>query len=260
MSLIGELRWRTFLALQLLGLGLYKCSSVMSLLAAGVLDQASLRRSIEGSWANFDTEQRGLWAWEREFYDRFLEPGSLLLLVGAGTGRDLLGLLEAGYRVEGVELSHRSADRARRILANSGLHATIHTVAVEDWTSSNRYDAIVFSAGCYSLIPIAKRRVETLAKLRERLLPGGRILISYSPFRETPSRGIRVAAWLMRLTRSDWRLEPGDILIYVPAHLRFQHGFRPEEIEFEVLAAGLRVVWHQTTPAPLLVLEHPASG
>ena len=87
-------------------------------------------------------------------------------------------------RVEGVELSRRSADRARRILADSGLHATIHTAAIEDWTPSGRYDAIVFSWYCYSFIPVAKRRVEILAKLRERLLPGGRILISYLPHRE----------------------------------------------------------------------------
>jgi SAM-dependent methyltransferase len=260
----GALRWRTFLALQFLGWGLYKCSRVMSFLAAGVLDQASLRRSIEGDWANFFAEEHevrvGLWPWEQEFYGRYLNPGSSVLLIGAGSGRDLLGLLEAGHRVEAVELSSRSADRARRLLANLGLHATIHTVAIEDWTSSGCYDAIVFSWYCYSLIPIAKRRVETLAKLRERLLAGGRILISYLPHREEPSRGIPIVAWLMRLTRSDWRLEPGDILIYVPAHIRFQHTFRPDEIESEVLAAGLRVVWHETTPEALLVLERSPSG
>src|SRR5262245_19796357 len=260
-AMTGALRWRTFLALQLLGSGLYKCSRVTSFLATGVLDQASLRRSIEGDWANFFSEEYevrvGLWPWEREFYGRYLKPGSSLLVVGAGSGRDVLDLLEAGHRVEGVELSPRSADRARRILADSGLHATIHTAAIEDWTSSVSYDAIVFSWYTYSFIPIAKRRVEILAKLRERLLPGGRILISYLPRRE--EGGIPIVAWLMRLTRSDWRLEPGDKLLFVPGHIRFQHTFRPNEIESEVLAAGLRVVWHKTTPEALLVLERSAS-
>jgi 2-polyprenyl-3-methyl-5-hydroxy-6-metoxy-1,4-benzoquinol methylase len=259
--MMGALRWRTFLALQFLGWGLYRCSRVISFLAAGVLDQATLRRSMEDDWANFFAEEHevrvGLWPWEREFYGRFLNPGSSLLLIGAGSGRDMLGLLKAGHRVEGVELSPRAADRARRILADSGLHATIHTVAIEDWTSSVRYDAIVFSWYCYSLIPIAKRRVETLAKLRERLLPGGRILISYLPRRE--EGGIHIIAWLTRLTRSDWRLEAGDNLLFVPPHIRFQHTFRPEEIESEALAAGLSVVWHKTTPEALLVLERSAS-
>jgi SAM-dependent methyltransferase len=261
--MMGALRWRTFLALRLLGWELYRCSRVMGFLAAGVLDHATLRRSIERDWANFFADEHevlvGLWPWEREFYGRFLEPGSSLLLIGAGSGRDVLGLLEAGHRVEGVELSRRSADRARRILADANLHATIHTAAIEDWTPSGRFDAIVFSWYCYSLIPVAKRRVEILAKLRERLLPGGRILISYLPRQEHPSRLIPIAAWLMRLTRSDWRLEPGDNLIFVPAHIRFQHTFRPEEIEAEALAAGLRVVWHKTTPEALLVLERSAS-
>jgi SAM-dependent methyltransferase len=260
--MMGALRGRTFLALRLLGWGLYRSARVISFLAAGLLDQATLRRSIELDWENFFADERqvrvGLWPWERDFYHRYLTPGSSVLVVGAGSGRDVLGLLEAGHRVEGVELSRRSAERARRILADSGLQATIHTAAIEDWASSVRYDAIIFSWYCYSFIPIAKRRIEILAKLRERLLPGGRILISYLPHSEEPSRGIPIVSWLMRLTRSDWRLEPGDFLICAPAHIRFQHIFQPEEIESEAVAAGLRVVWHQTTNG-LLVLEREAS-
>jgi SAM-dependent methyltransferase len=261
--MMGVLRRGAFLALQLLAWGLYRCSRVMSFLAVGVVDLASLRKSIEDDWASFFAEEHkvreGLWDWEREFFGRYLNPGSSVLVVGAGSGRDVLGLLQSGHRVEGVELSRRAADRARRILADSGLQATIHTAAIENWASSGRYDAIIFSWYCYCFIPMAKRRVEVLAKLRECLLPGGRILISYLPHREEkPSRVIPIVSWLMRLTRSDWRLEPGDILIYMPAHIRFQHTFRPEEIESEVVAAGLRVVWHETTPEALLVLERSA--
>jgi Methyltransferase domain len=263
---MSALRWRTFLALRLLGRRLYRSTRLMSYLAAGVLDQASLRRSIEADWAEFfageDDVRKGLWQFERDFYGRFLKAGSSLLVIGVGSGRDVLPLLEAGHRVEGVEPSNRSADRARRIIADSGLRATIHTAAIEDWTPSGRYDAIVFSWGCYSLIPAAKRRVETLAKLREHLLPGGRILISYLPRRVDPSRGMFIVAWLTRLTRSDWRPEPGDNLIGPGpvAYIRFQHTFRPSEIGAEVRAAGLRVVWHKTTGDALLVLERSASG
>jgi SAM-dependent methyltransferase len=267
--MMGALRWSTFLALQFLGWGLYRSTRLISILAAGLLDQATLRRSIEQDWKSFFADERqvrvGLWPFERDFYGRYLTPGSSVLVVGAGSGRDVLALLEAGHRVEGVELSRRSAERARRILADSGLQATIHTAAIEDWASSVRYDAIIFSWYCYSFIPIAKRRIEILAKLRERLLPGGRILISYLSHSEEWSasainsgRGISIVNRLMRLTRSDWRLEPGDILIYVPAHIRFQHIFQPEEIESEAVAAGLRVVWINTING-LLALEREGS-
>jgi SAM-dependent methyltransferase len=262
--MMGALRWRVFLVLRLLGRGLYKSSRLLSFLAAGVLNQACLRRIIESEFDDFfanDHEVRlGLWRWERDFFGRFLEPGSSLLVVGAGSGRDVLGLLDAGHRVDGVELSGRSADRARRILAESGRHATIHTAAIEDWTPSERYDAIVFSWRCYSCIPIAKRRVEILEKLRERLLPGGRILISYLLDREDSSPGMQIVQWLTWLTRSDWRPERGDEMASRFASVRFRHNFRPGEIEAEVLAAGLRVVWHQTTPDSLLVLERSVTG
>jgi hypothetical protein len=57
----------------------------MSYLAAGVLDQASLRRSIEADWAEFFAGE-----------DEFLKAGSSLLVIGVGSGRDVLPLLEAG--------------------------------------------------------------------------------------------------------------------------------------------------------------------
>jgi hypothetical protein len=89
--MMGALRWSTFLALRLLGRGLHRSSRMMSFLAAGVLDRTSLRRSIEGDWEHFFANEHevqvGLWPWERDFFGRFLEPGSSLLVVGAGSGR-----------------------------------------------------------------------------------------------------------------------------------------------------------------------------
>lgn len=263
--MMGTLRWRLFLALRLVARGLYRSTRLVGFLAAGVLDQASLRRSIESEWADFFANERevrrGLWPWEQEFFARFLESGSSLLVVGAGSGRDVLALTDGGYRVEGVELSRQSAERARQILADSGMHAIIHTAAIEDWAPSGRYDAIVFSYYCYSYIPGAKRRVEILAKLREHLLPCGRILISYLP-NHGESRGMPIIEWLTWLMRSDWRPEPGDDLVGLgmQAPIRFHHTFGFEEIEAEALAAGLRVAWHETNPEALLVLECLATG
>jgi SAM-dependent methyltransferase len=264
--MMDGLRWRTFLALQLLAWGLHKSMRVTSHLAAGVLNQATLRRSIEDDWDRNPVNERdavwGLSPWEQNFYGRFLEPGSSLLFVGAGSGREVLALVDAGHRVEAIELSSRSAGRGRRILADRGLHVTIHTAAIEDWTPPGRYDAIVFSWYCYSYIPVAKRRVEILAKLREHLLPGGRILISYLAYayHGGDPRPMSIVAWLTRLTRSDWRPEPGDNMVAIVGSVRFQHAFRPGEIDAEALAAGLRVVCHETTPDALLVLERSASG
>ena len=51
------------------------------------------------------------------------------------------------------------------------------------------------------------------ASLREHLAPHGAILISYLPRRTSPPRGMPIAAWLSRLTRSDWWPETGDDIV-----------------------------------------------
>jgi hypothetical protein len=48
-------------------------------------------------------------------------------------------------------------------------------------TLPRRFDAFVFSAFCYSLIPHADARVAVLRRVTEHLTPGGRLLISYIP-------------------------------------------------------------------------------
>jgi 2-polyprenyl-3-methyl-5-hydroxy-6-metoxy-1,4-benzoquinol methylase len=242
-------------------LGLHYASRAAAYMAAGALDLATLRGEITSRWSNFLPDEpsirAGLETWERQFYDRFLEGRHRVLLVGAGSGRDLLAFLRAGHTVDAVELSPHTAAIARRIVAESGFDTAIHVAAIEEWTPPGRYDAIVFSWYCYSYIPARRRRIGVLAALREHLTPHGVILISYLLRRTSTPRGMPITAWLSRLTRSDWGPETGDDMVGLmdQSLIQFEHYFTPEEIEAEAEAAGLRVAWHKKDRETALVLE-----
>lgn len=232
--------------------------------AAGAARLADLTSSIEREWDRSGAEEwegyvaSGLMPWERDFYPRFLRAGDRVLVIGCGTGRDLLAFLEHGYRAEGVDVGPGCTAAARRLLGKRGFEAPIYTGAIETLALPGRYDAFVFSWFCYSYIPQSARRVHVLRTLAEHLTPGGRILVTYVPARTPPRHlPIRLARLVGWLVRSDWRPEPGDVLQVAErgrGFLHYEHRFGPGEIEDEGRAAGLTVTFHEAADEGTAVL------
>jgi SAM-dependent methyltransferase len=221
-------------------------------LAVGLLRQEDLRKASLVRWRDFglsvDDSDIGLEQWERRLYSDFLRPSDRVLLIGCGTGRDLLGLLELGYDVTGLEQAPELVDLARTHLARRGMTATVLGGHIEVVDFDKRYDAVIFSPGVYSCLHQSASRVATLERIRMCLSDTGRILISYYRFipRSPLSEAlIRVSAWL---ARADWRLEAGDSFSrdhVVGRALRYEHVFRPGEVAHECAAAQLRVLWDE---------------
>jgi SAM-dependent methyltransferase len=237
--------------------------TVTTFVAAGLLRLDTLGRHMGENWRQFGTTQSeadvaaGLFHWEQAFYGRFLTPGERVLIVGCGSGRDLLALLEQGYRAEGLEPVAVCADQARARLASRGLAAEVFTADITTAVLTGRYDAIVFSWLCYSYIPLRARRVAVLRKVKDHLAPGGRILISYVPAQPPPRRlPWRLARLASQLSRADWRPEHGDVFIARPdtGCIHYEHQFTTAEIEAEVRAAGLAPALHEPGPDGNLAL------
>jgi SAM-dependent methyltransferase len=226
---------------------------VTTFLAGGLLRFETLRRHTTENWRHFGASQTepelagGLFNWERAFYGPFLRAGDRVLVVGCGSGRDLIPLLEQGCRAEGLEPVAQCADVARARLAARGLSAPVYTADIATATLTGRYDVVIFSWLCYGYIPTRARRVATLARVREYLAPGGRVLISYLPAqpppRRLPWRLARLASWL---SRADWRPEYGDVFIarHDTGCIHYEHQFQPAEIEAEARAAGYEIASH----------------
>ncbi len=222
-------------------------------LAAGTLRLHDLRGAIAKAWEEFGRGEglilSGLMHWEQALYDRFLKPGDRILVVGCGTGRDLIALLKLGHRVEGLDVAPRAVALARQMLETERLAAELYTGAIEAVALPGRFDAFIFSWFCYGYIPQADTRIGVLSKVKAHLNPGGRILISYM-LAEHPPRPlpIRLAQLAACLTASDWRAEPGDVIGPAAGDRRvvhYRHEFRDSELETEARAAGLTVVLHE---------------
>jgi SAM-dependent methyltransferase len=220
--------------------------------AAGLLDLAELRRAIEREWdaaAAAESprwDEQGLFDFESELVDRFVAPASRVLLVGCGGGRDLLPLVERGHRIEAFDPAPRAVERARRLLDERGLSATLSVARAEDFEPARGQDAIVFSWFVYSYLPGSAERVGSLRRLAAALAPGGRVIVTYL------LRSARERVWPVRLARlvarargGDWLPEDGDVIELSPAGdpLHYEHRFAPGELAGEVRRAGLEVRW-----------------
>ncbi len=233
-------------------------------LAAGTLRIDDLRAGIKHSWERDEARDEaiaaGLMDWEEDLVTRFVNPQDLVLLVGSGPGRDLVALVGKGYRVTGVEPARRAIATARRHLERRGVSADIDIIEgfFEDVELSKHFDVIIFSYCCYSFIPESGRRIAALRKAGAHLTDGGRILISYLAQQAGHPVWIQFARMAATLSGSDWHPERGDVLQSLDAAqplFHYEHPFQPGEIDAEVLAAGLRVVYQRDIPDnPVVVL------
>lgn len=227
-------------------------------IGVGLLDPPALRAEAERRWGGFFANEldagSGLFDWERDFYARVLHPEDRILLVGAGTGRDLIALRELGHHVEGLELSPRATAFARAMLVRRGLAPAIRVGAVEEVDLGGPWDVVIFSWTSYGLIPGTAARVRVLRRTAATLGPDGRIILNVFTRGDAPQsvawKIVAASAWLFR---SGWRPEPGDQVADEPDGVHFEHRFAPSELAAEAAAAGLTVA-HQTADGRCAVL------
>jgi SAM-dependent methyltransferase len=240
-----------------------RVTRVLNHLTAGTLTIAQLRDGIERTWEEFSARDSdiaiGLMRWEDEMLARFVTRDDDVLLVGSGPGRDLVAMVERGYRVTAVEPARLAIATCRRQLAMRGLSAAIIEGFFEDVALPRRFDVIIFSGCCYNFMPESRRRIAALRKAAAHLAPGGRILVNFMTERSGHPLLIQLARLSAIISRSDWRPERGDVLLPVDpkrALFHYEHPFVPGELEAEAVAAGLRVVERcEFTGAPVLALE-----
>jgi len=133
------------------------------------------------------------------------EPGARVLEVGCGTGAVTGRLLARGARVTALDQSPEMLDQARRRVAE----VTPGGVGEPEWlerTASEidalppaAFDRVVFSLCLSEMSPDERRFV--LARARERLRPGGRVVAADEVRAEGAGRALQLAArapqWLL---------------------------------------------------------------
>jgi SAM-dependent methyltransferase len=232
----------------------YKVSQGLLYFAGGTLRLADLQGMSRLYWRTVDEDNnslQGLEPWELKTYGQVVRPRDGLLIVGCGTGRDLIPFVEAGHRIVGVEPSRERLAILRRILQERGHSVELVEGFIED----------VHLAGTFD-VPDALRRIAVLRDLSRRLNSDGRIVLAYRKrTRSWTASGTRLARLGARLTRSDWSPQPYDVISFVDAAIvRYEHWFTAEELEDEARRAGLDVVSNEYPDSmPVAVLTAKSS-
>jgi SAM-dependent methyltransferase len=208
----------------------------------------SATEPVEGAQRRYDDERlvdRGLFDWERRAVEEHFEPGGSVVILGAGAGREVLALLEAGFDARGYDPHPGLVERGSRLLAERG-----HPDRLERSERSSLppeiadADAIVLGWGMYTLIAGRSVRVELLRQAAARLRPGAPLLLSFFPAPER-MRQLRVAhaiAGAVSRLRGARPPELGDWLLP-----NFVHLFTEDAIRAELDEAGfdLRGWWRE---------------
>ena len=252
-------RWAVFQVSRLLGHGLIAATRALAYASAGLLTRDLLGRAVAGRWSRWGLDERyallGLFAWEEPFVRRFLKPDDRILVVGSGSGREVIALRRDGYDVEGLEPAAAAAELSRAIMDNAGVQARIRIGGIETVELHATFDLFIFSWYCYSYIPHRATRVAALRSVRAHLAPGGRVILSYITGEPVAKRlPFTVAAAAARLTGAGWTPERNDVLGFEPGGLHFEHHFAPGEVESEAAAAGLKVAALQLGDDGLIAL------
>lgn len=237
------------------GRGFELAARACAALAASTLRMRDIRSDTEEKWGRFYTLDadidKGLFPWEQQLVDRFASTGDRVLVVGSGTGRDLIVLAAKGYDVCGVDPAAAAVTIAREACSRRGINARSIHGYYEDVALPAPFEVIVFSNLCYGYIPESRRRIDALRKAKGEISPGGRILVSCVGNRpRRRSRLLELVKLGARLRRSDWHPEDGDIIEPIPSgrpRFHYEHLFVAGEVEAEAVAAGLRVIYQDTS-------------
>lgn len=150
-----------------------------------------------------DIPYRGHWLVEQAVLDR-TKPGDHILDAGTSTGYLARRLVAAGRRVDGAELDPVAAEVARDVCESVWV-GDLSQLDPDDLPRD--YSLILFADTLEHLA----NPPEVLQRLRERLAPGGHLVVSLP----------NVANWAIRLSLLSGRFRYTDRGILDRTHLRF---------------------------------------
>ncbi|TDE35225.1 SAM-dependent methyltransferase [Antarcticimicrobium sediminis] len=108
-----------------------------------------------------------------------LAPGSRVLCLADGEGRNSVHLAGLGHDVTAFDASVVAQDKARALAADRGVSVAFHHARIEDWDWSQTYDAVV---GVFIQFAPPDLRDRLFGWMAQAVVPGGRVMLhGYAP-------------------------------------------------------------------------------
>ncbi|KAB2857424.1 MAG: class I SAM-dependent methyltransferase [Bauldia sp.] len=180
-----------------------------------------------------------------EYYRQRLEGcGGPVLEPAVGNGRIFVPLLEAGFEMEGFDASEEMLGYCREECRRRGLAAGLSRRTFEDFAYDRRFAAIILPLGSFQLVTDTPTAMAVLARFRDHLRPGGRLILDIDPIGAFlgPSGSIR--SWTTPegelLTLTDDRVETDHVAQTTLSHLRYERWRDGRLVETELDLFRLR--------------------
>jgi len=202
------------------------------------------------------TRRRGLWGPEQAMVDRFMTAPGSVLDIGCGAGRESFELARMGFCVHGIDVTRPLLEEARRIARDLALDVTF---TQGDGSSlefpDESFDYVLFFGQMIHHVPGRKNRIRLLTEAGRVVKSQGTILLTYHDWDIQKDH----APWGWQdghhcrepqpgeLPQTHVALEPGDYFSRdcsgtLTDTFGFFHRFTQDEIEGEVVEAGLLIV------------------
>ncbi len=211
------MRPRVALALRLRRGGPHLRALALGILKPADLVEISRVRNTDGAdaWSNASLVDVGLHAYEEAYVDAVGRREGRLLLLGVGGGREAIPLAKMGFDVTGTDFVPELVEATQANAAAQGVEfkGLVQELAELD-VAPESFEIVWVSTWLYSYVPTRRRRLQTLARIRDALVPGGHCVcqFGFAAGRQAPrarSRAAMIAAWL---TLGNLEYEPGDRL------------------------------------------------
>ncbi|MFT7595664.1 MAG: SAM-dependent methyltransferase, partial [Paracoccaceae bacterium] len=110
---------------------------------------------------------------------KWLEPGSNVLSVADGEGRNSVYLASLGHQVTGFDPSPVAVEKARQLATENGVTPQYNVAGIEDWDWDQQFDAVV---GIFIQFAPPDLRAQLFGWMAQAVAPGGLLLLhGYAP-------------------------------------------------------------------------------
>jgi hypothetical protein len=193
----------------------------------------------------------GLRPWEASVVRSLVSPGARVVVPGAGSGREVLWLLDHGFDAIGYEPNPALVAAGNRVLSEQDHPGRLHQcerVGFPD--AASECDLVLVGWGAYSHLPGRERRLTFLGGARRRLTEGGAVVLSFHE-RVEEARLLHVTARVANVIGHGLGREPvevGDVL-----NGTFVHRFTRQEVISELAASGFEAERITSHPYPHVI-------